>query len=76
MKMKKWFGALAFVALIAPMQFACSSKQERKAEEVQEEYKDVVDAQQEGDTSDIREEQAELDSARQDYRETAKDSTR
>lgn len=76
MKTKQWICGLSLAFLAATTQLACQSKTESKADEVKDEYKDVIEAQQEGDTSDVREEQAELDSARQDYREMAKDSTR
>ncbi|MFC5409403.1 hypothetical protein ACFPMF_08805 [Larkinella bovis] len=75
MKTKQWIGGLALAFLAATTQVACQSKTEQKSEEVRDEYKDVVDAQNEGDSSDVRDEQAELDSARQDYKELAKDST-
>jgi hypothetical protein len=75
MKTKQWIWGLSMVLLTATTQWACDSKTENKAEKVGEEYKDVVDAQKDGDSSDVQEEQAELDSARQDYKELAKDST-
>jgi len=74
MKTKHWIGAIALVLTMT--QFGCGSKEERKADKVQDEYKDVIEAQREGDTSEVREEQADLDSARKDYREMAKDSAR
>lgn len=76
MKTKQWIWVLSMALLTAFSQMACQSKTEKKADEVGDEYKDVIKAQHEGDTSDVQEEQAELDSARQDYRELAKDSTR
>ena len=76
MKTKQWICGLSLALLAATTQLACQSKTEGKSEEVREDYKDVIEAQREGDTSEVREEQAELDSSRQDYREMAKDSTR
>jgi hypothetical protein len=75
MKTKPWIWGLSLALLTATTQLACDSKTENKAEKVGDEYKDVIEAQQEGDSSDVQEEQAELDSARQDYRELKKDST-
>ncbi|RRB01130.1 hypothetical protein [Larkinella rosea] len=76
MKTKHWILGLSLGLLTAFSQLACESKTEKKAEKVGDEYKDVIKAQNEGDSSGVQEEQAELDSARQDYRELAKDSTR
>ncbi|KAA9349308.1 hypothetical protein [Larkinella humicola] len=75
MKTKSWIWGLSLVLFTATTQLACDSKTENKAEKVGDEYKDVIEAQQEGDSSDVQEEQAELDSARQDYRDLKKDST-
>ncbi|GAB3933947.1 hypothetical protein [Larkinella terrae] len=75
MKTKQWIWGLSLALITAISQMACESKTEKKAEKVGDEYKDVIKAQKEGDSSDVQEEQAELDSARQDYRELAKDST-
>ena len=75
MKTKSWTWGLSLALLTATTQLACDSKTENKAEKVGDEYKDVIEAQQEGDSSDVQEEQADLDSARQDYRELKKDST-
>ncbi|MGM9509172.1 hypothetical protein ACS5NO_15665 [Larkinella sp. GY13] len=75
MKTKPWIWGLSLALLTATTQLACDSKTENKAEQVGDEYKDVIEAQQEGDSSEVQEEQAELDSARQDYRELKKDST-
>ncbi|WP_138993218.1 hypothetical protein [Larkinella sp. C7] len=75
MKTKPWIWGLSLALLTATTQLACDSKTENKAEKVGDEYKDVIEAQQEGDSSEVQEEQAELDSARQDYRELKKDST-
>jgi cell fate regulator YaaT (PSP1 superfamily) len=76
MKTKQWIWGLSLVLITATTQLACDSKKEDKAEKVGEEYKDVIDAQKDGDTSKVQEEQAELDSARQDYKDMAKDSAR
>ncbi len=74
MKIKQIAGILAFAVISATTQMSCDSKKENKAEEVQDQKEDVIEAQREGDTSDVREEQAELDSARKDYREAVRDS--
>ena len=67
MKTKQWTLALALTVMGSLTQFSCDSKTENKAEEVQEEYKDVQEAKQEGDSADVREEKAELDTARKEY---------
>jgi hypothetical protein len=76
MKTKSLIWGLSLALLTASTQLACDSKTENKAEKVGNEYKDVIEAQQEGDSSDVQEEQADLDSARQDYRDLKNDSTR
>ncbi|WP_128544464.1 hypothetical protein [Larkinella soli] len=76
MKTKQWILGLALTMMAGSFTAGCSSKTDRKADDVQDEYKDVVEAQEEGDSADVKDEQAELDSARQDYKELAKDSTR
>ena len=73
MKTKQWIGALAFVLLTATTQFSCDSKKENKAEEVSDQKEDVIEAQAEGDTSKVREEQTELDTARKEYRDAVKE---
>ncbi|GAA4446741.1 hypothetical protein GCM10023189_02230 [Nibrella saemangeumensis] len=67
MKTKQWTLALALTIMGSMAQFSCDSKTENKAEEVQDEYKDVQEAKEEGDSSDVREEQSELDTARKEY---------
>jgi urease gamma subunit len=77
MKVKQLILGLSVAVLFATTQFACDSKKENKAEEVQEEKKDVIEAQRDGDSKeDVMEEQADLDSARKDYKEAVKDSIR
>ncbi|GAB3907671.1 hypothetical protein GCM10028803_41830 [Larkinella knui] len=76
MKTKQWICGLSLALLAASTQVACQSKTEQKADKVGDEYKDVIEAQKEGDSSDVQEEQTELDSARQDYRELKQDSTK
>lgn len=66
--------ALSFAFIGATSLTSCDSKKENKAEEVQEQKEDVIEAQREGDTSEVRDEQKELDSARKDYREAVADS--
>ncbi|GAB3169258.1 hypothetical protein [Telluribacter humicola] len=73
MKTKNWISGLASIFFLASLSVACSSETERKADKVTDAYEDVVDARQEGDTTELREEQAELDTARQEYREMAND---
>ena len=73
MKTQNWIKGLASVFFLASLSVACSSETERKADKVTDAYEDVVEARQEGDTSEIREEQAKLDTARQEYREMAND---
>jgi hypothetical protein len=68
--------ALGVTFLSGASLMSCDSKKENKAEEVQEQKEDVIEAQQEGDTAEVRDEQKELDSARKDYREAVKDSVK
>jgi ribosome-binding protein aMBF1 (putative translation factor) len=72
MKAKNLVWAMAFA--VVSVATSCNSKPQEKAEDVQDKREDVIEAQREGDTSEVREEQAELDSARKDYREAVKDS--
>lgn len=74
MKTKQLIWAMSFAVICATTQLSCSSKPENKAEEVQDAKEDVIEAQQEGDTADVRDEQTELDSARKDYKEAVRDS--
>ncbi|HEV7350913.1 hypothetical protein [Telluribacter sp.] len=76
MKTKQGIAGFLIILGMATAPIACESKTERKAEKVQDAYKDAVDARQEGDTSEMRETQADLDTARQEYRELAKDTVR
>ena len=76
MKVKQLVLGLSVAVLCATTQFACDSKKENKAEEVQEQKEDVIEAQRDGDAKDVKEEQADLDSARKDYKEAVKDSIR
>ncbi|GAB2800501.1 hypothetical protein GCM10027275_53160 [Rhabdobacter roseus] len=66
---------MALVLLVATAPMGCKSETEKKAENVQDAYKDVVDAREEGDP-DVAKKQAELDTARQEYRDLAKDTLR
>jgi hypothetical protein len=72
MKAKNLAWAMAFAVM--GLATSCNSKPQEKAEDVKEERQDVIEEQREGDTSGVREEQAELDSARKDYKEAVKDS--
>ena len=76
MKIKKKMKRLGLAVALATTAVACESKTERKADEVTDDYKDVQEARQEGDSSDLREEKQELEESRQEYRDLAKDSTR
>jgi gas vesicle protein len=77
MKVKQLVLGLSVAVLFATIQFACDSKKENKAEEVQEQKEDVIEAQRDGDSKeDVKEEQSDLDSARKDYKEAVKDSIR
>ncbi|GAB3895218.1 hypothetical protein [Spirosoma agri] len=67
---------LCFAFIGATSLTSCDSKKENKAEEVQDQKEDVIEAQNEGDTAAVREEQGELDSARKDYREAVRDSVK
>ncbi len=74
MKTKQLIWALSFTVLCATAQVGCSSKPSDKAEDVQEKKEDVVEAQERGDTADVRDDQTKLDSARADYKDAVKDS--
>lgn len=75
MKKKQLLLALSFAVVCATTQMGCSSKPSDKAEDVQEKKEDVIEAQAEGDSS-VKDEQADLDSARKDYKEAVKDSVK
>jgi hypothetical protein len=74
MKTKQWIVALALAFTSVTTFVACDSKTENKAEEVKDAQEDLNEARAEGDTSDMREEQAELDSAQKDLNEARRDS--
>ena len=77
MKIKQLILGLSVAILCATTQFACDSKKENKAEDVQDAKEDVIEAQRDGDSKeDVRGEQTDLDSARKDYKEAARDSVR
>ncbi|MCK8490895.1 MULTISPECIES: hypothetical protein [Spirosoma] len=76
MKSKQFILAVGFAFLSATSLMSCDSKKENKAEEVQDQKEDVIEAQNEGDTAKVMEEQSELDSARKDYREAVRDSVK
>ena len=73
MKTKQWMSALALAAMIVTTQVACDSKKENKAEEVQDVREDLNEATADGDTSDMREDRMELDSAKAEYKDAIKD---
>lgn len=69
--------ALACTLALATSQFGCDSKKENKAEEVQEQQKDVQEDLREGDSGqDLADEKAELDSAKKDYRDAVQEERR
>jgi hypothetical protein len=72
MKTKQLVWAMAFAVM--GLATSCNSKPQEKAEDVKEERQDVIEEQREGDSSGVMEEQADLDSARKDYKEAVKDS--
>jgi hypothetical protein len=72
MKTKQLIWAMAFA--VVSVATSCNSKPQEKAEDVEEKREDVIEEQREGDSSGVMDEQAELDSARKDYREAVKDS--
>lgn len=77
MKIKQLVLGLSVAILCATTQFACDSKKENKAEDVQDAKEDVNEARRDGDSKeDVREEQTDLDSARKDYKEAVRDSVR
>ena len=72
MKTKQWISAFALAALMVTTQVACDSKKENKAEEVQDAREDLNEATADGDTSDMRDQKMELDSAKAEYDSAAK----
>jgi hypothetical protein len=73
MKTKQWISAFALAATMVVTQVACDSKKENKVEEVQDKQEDLNEAKADGDTSEMREEKMELDSAQADYKDAVKD---
>jgi hypothetical protein len=76
MKIKQLIWVMSLAIGCTTTQISCNSKPENKAEDVKDAKEDVIEAQQEGDTADVRDEQTELDSARKDYKEAVRDSVR
>ena len=74
MKTKQYVLGLAMAFMATTTFVACDSKKEDKAEEVQDAKEDLNEARADGDTSDIRDEKMELDSANKDYREAAQEA--
>ncbi len=74
MKTKQWISTFALAALMVTTQVACDSKKENKAEEVQDEREDLNEATADGDTSDMRDQKMELDSAKAEYDSAAKNN--
>ncbi|MCY7357033.1 MAG: hypothetical protein LH609_06110 [Rudanella sp.] len=72
MKTKQWISTFALAAVMVTTQVACDSKKENKAEEVQDEREDLNEATADGDTSDMRDQKMELDSAKAEYDSAAK----
>ncbi|MEZ0540362.1 hypothetical protein [Fibrella arboris] len=70
--MKKMTYAAALLAItLGTFLFSCESKTENKAEDVAEAKQEVVNAQQEGATKEeVMNKQADLDSARKDFKKT------
>ena len=68
MKTNRLVLALGVMLLMATFPIGCNSSTEKKAEKVQEEQADVLDAAEAGaDIDEVREQQAEVDSARKDF---------
>ncbi|GAA4457588.1 hypothetical protein GCM10023189_28580 [Nibrella saemangeumensis] len=62
---------LVFSLVVSTVQYSCQSKVKQATKDVQNEYKDVVQAKEKGAEPDkIQEERQELNQARQDYVET------
>ncbi|MBO0950029.1 hypothetical protein [Fibrella forsythiae] len=74
MKTKQYVLGLALAFMATTSFVACDSKKENKAEEVQEAKEDLNESRAEGDTSDIRDDKADLDSANKEYNEAAKEA--
>ncbi|NID11806.1 hypothetical protein [Fibrivirga algicola] len=74
MKTKQYVLGLAMAFMAATMFVACDSKKENKAEEVQDAREDLNEARAEGDTSEMRDEKMELDSANKEYRDAAQEA--
>lgn len=69
---KTSYTAMLMLALaLGTCQLSCESKTENKAEEVADAKEDVMEAQQEGASKEeVMDEQAELESARKDFKKT------
>ncbi|ARK10302.1 hypothetical protein A6C57_08150 [Fibrella sp. ES10-3-2-2] len=74
MKTKQYVLGLAMAFMAATTFVACDSKKENKAEEVQDAREDLNEARAEGDTSEMRDEKMELDSANKEYRDAAQEA--
>ncbi|MEZ0485944.1 hypothetical protein [Fibrella aquatica] len=74
MKTKQFVLGLAMAFMATTTFVACDSKKENKAEEVQDAQEDLNEARAEGDTSEMREEKMELDSANKDYNKAAQEA--
>ena len=74
MKTKQVILGLAVAFMTATTIVACDSKKEDKAENVQDAKEDLNEARAEGDTSEMRDEKANLDAAKTDYKDAAKEA--
>ncbi|RYF77084.1 MAG: hypothetical protein EOO39_04855 [Cytophagaceae bacterium] len=74
MKTKQYVLGLAMAFMATTTFVACDSKKEDKAEEVQDAQEDLNESRADGDTSDIRDDKADLDSANKDYNEAAQEA--
>ncbi|WP_375447398.1 hypothetical protein [uncultured Fibrella sp.] len=76
MKTKQYVLGLAMAFMATTTFVACDSKKEDKAEEVKDAREDLNEARAEGDTSEMRDEKADLDSANKEYNEAAQEARR
>lgn len=68
---KTMYAATALALLLGTFQLSCESKTENKAEDVAEAKQEVINTQEEGGTKEeVMDKQADLDSARADFKKT------
>lgn len=74
MKTKQLILGLAVAFMSATTIVACDSKKEDKAENVQDAKEDMNEARAEGDTSEMRDDKVDLDTAKAEYNRAAQEA--